>query len=384
MTTTTAGRPRLSADAAAPGTSAVTGPGLLVLGMHRSGTSALTRALGLLGLETGRRGTLMEAAPSNRSGHWEISALTECNDELLRSAGGRWSGPPADLSGLDAAARGQAGADARALVADLLPAAAWTWKDPRLCLTLPFWRNVLGTCPPAVVCLRHPLEIAASLERRNGFAPAYGMALWERYLRSLWAHLAGQPVLVVDYDAVLAQPGDVIDALAAFVGEHAGVTPDGDARSAAAASLDQDERHHRADGAALAADPAVSDEQRVLYERSLALLGAHTALPADSLGPETPQLQLAFDEHARMSEFEDESLRLRAGMDEARAGLDRQTLFFHQELERRSAEASALATDVMDAREQIAELQASLDRIRRRAPIRAYLAVRRRLPGGGP
>lgn len=350
--------------------------------MHRSGTSALTRALGLLGLETGRRGTLMEAAPSNRSGHWEISALTECNDRLLRAAGGRWSGPPGDLAGLAAEASGELGEDARALVGDLLPAGPWTWKDPRLCLTLPFWHEVLGARPPAVVCLRHPLEIAASLQQRNGFSPAYGMALWERYLRSLWTNLAGQPTLVVDYDTTLARPEEVVDALAAFAAAHLDVRADASDRATAAASLDEGERHHDASGEALFHDPAVSDEQRALYQRSLGLLGSHAELPGEPLGPETPRLQVAFDEHARLSEFEDESLRLRAGMDEARAGLDRQTLFFHQELERRSAEASALATDVMAAREQIAELQASLDRIRGRAPIRAYLALRRRLPGG--
>ena len=362
----------------------MTGPGVLVLGMHRSGTSALTRAVGLLGLGTGRRGTLMEAAPSNRSGHWEIRALTDCNDRLLRAAGGRWSGPPQDLSGLSRHAAGELGAEARALVDDLLPAGPWTWKDPRLCLTLPFWHEVLGARPPVVVCLRNPLEIAASLRRRNGFSPAYAMALWERYLRSLWTNIAGQPALVVDYDALLAGPDEVIEAVAAFVADHTGVTADATARAAAAASLDEHERHHAAGGDVLADDPAVSDEQRRLYERSLELLGAHSALSAGVLGVETAHLQVAFDEHARMCEFEDESLRLRAGMDEARAGLDRQTLFFHQELERRSAEASALATDVMAARAQIADLQASLDRIRRRAPIRAYLAVRRRLPGGGP
>lgn len=359
------------------------GAGVLVLGMHRSGTSALTRALGVLGLGTGERGALMEAAPSNRSGHWEITALTECNDRLLREAGGRWSGPPADLGAVATAATGPRGDEARALVAELLPAGPWTWKDPRLCLTLPFWREVLGGCPPAVVCLRNPLEIAASLERRNGFAPAYGVALWERHLRSLWPELAGRPTLVVDYDAVAAEPAGVVDALAAFVAEHTGVVPSADARAAATASLDGDERHHVADDGALAGDPAVSPEQRALFERSRALVGAHAALPTVELGEETPGLQLAFDEHARMSEFEDESIRLRAGMDEARAGLDRQTLFFHQELERRSAEASALATDVMAARDQIADLQAALDRMRGRLPIRAYLALRRRLPGGG-
>ncbi len=351
--------------------------------MHRSGTSALTRALGLLGLETGRRGALMEAAPSNRSGHWEISALTECNDDLLRAAGGRWSGPPADLSGLADAAAGAAGDDARALVSDLLPDRPWTWKDPRLCLTLPFWHLVLGARPPAVVCLRHPLEIAASLERRNGFAPAYGMALWERYLRSLWSHLAGQPALVVDYDAVLARPAEVIDALAAFVADHTGVTADGTARGRRRRLARRGRAPPRGRRRRWLADPPC----RTSSGRSTSAPSpswARTTPSPRALGVETPHLQLAFDEHARMCEFEDESLRLRAGMDEARAGLDRQTLFFHQELERRSAEASALATDVMDAREQIAELQASLDRIRRRAPIRAYLAVRRRLPGGGP
>lgn len=364
-------------------TSATTGTGVLVLGMHRSGTSALTRALGLLGLGTGSRGALMEAAPSNRSGHWEITALTECNDRLLREAGGRWSGPPADLRGVAAAAAGPLGEEARSLVAELLPAGPWTWKDPRLCLTLPFWRVVLGGAPPAVVCLRNALEIAASLERRNGFAPAYGLALWERYLRSLWPELSGRPTLVVDYDEVLSAPAAVVDALAAFVAAHTGVEPGLDDRAAATASLDEDERHHEADDDALARDPAVSEAQRGLFERSRALVGAHAALPALELGEETPGLQLAFDEHCRMSEFEDESIRLRAGMDEARAGLDRQTLFFHQELERRSAEASALATDVMAAREQITELQAALDRMRGRLPIRAYLAARRRLPGGG-
>lgn len=363
--------------------SATAGTGVLVLGMHRSGTSALTRALGLLGLGTGARGALMEAAPSNRSGHWEITALTECNDRLLRAAGGRWSGPPADLSGLHEAAAGAAGTEARALLADLLPDGPWTWKDPRLCLTLPFWREVLGGCPPVVVCLRNPLEIAASLERRNGFAVAYGVALWERHLRALWPELADRPVLVVDYDDVLGEPVRVVDDLAAFVTDHTGVAPNEEARAAATASLDEDERHHDADAADLEHHPAVSDQQRILFDRSRALVGRHDALPTVAVGDETPGLQLAFDEHHRMSAYEDESIRLRAGMDEARAGLDRQTLFFHQELERRSAEASTLATDVMAAREQIAQLQAALDHIRGRLPIRAYLAARRRLPGGG-
>lgn len=353
-----------------------------MLGMHRSGTSALTRALGLLGLETGRDATLMQAAPSNRSGHWEITALTACNDDLLRDAGGRWSGPPPVGWHSAEAADTPAGAAATALAAELLPTGTWAWKDPRLCLTLPFWERVLVQPPTVVVCLRNPLEIAASLGRRNGIALPYGMALWERYLRSLWGHLAGHPALVLDYDTVLSDPQGVIGGLAGFVGQHTGIRPDAAACAEAATSLDGGERHHEADDAELAAHPAVTSEQRALYDASRALVGDHGRFPEVALGPETPGLQLAFDEHTRMSAYEDESYRLRAGLDESRAGLDRQTLFFHQELERRSAEASVLATDVMAARDQIEVLQASLDQIRGRLPIRVYSALRRRLLAG--
>ena len=153
------------------------GPGVIVLGMHRSGTSAVTQALGMLGLEPGRDEALMGAGPSNESGHWEITALTECNDRLLREGGGRWSGPPANDGVFTDAGLAHFCDEARVLTADLLPAEPWAWKDPRLCLTLPFWQSVLATRPAMVVCLRHPLEVAASLARRNGFAVPYGLAL---------------------------------------------------------------------------------------------------------------------------------------------------------------------------------------------------------------
>lgn len=364
----------------------MTAPGVLVLGMHRSGTSAVTRALALLGLDAGRPAAMMEAAPSNRSGHWELADLTAFNDRLLRDVGGRWSGPPTDGGRLADAAAGPLGDAARALADELLPTGPWVWKDPRLCLTLPFWREVLGERPTtAVVCLRHPLEVAASLGRRNGLIEAYGVALWERYLRSLWADIGGRPALVVAYDAAVDRPADTVDALAGFVEQRTGVTPSARARDDAVGSLDGGQRHHEVD--VEVRSPVLSEPQQQLFEWSLSLVGTHDALPAPDLGPETPGLQLAFDEHTRMAEFEDETLRLRAGIDQARAeeqakaraDLDRHTLFFHQELERRSAEASMLANDVMAARAQVADLQATLDHIRRRPPVRAYLAVRRRL-----
>lgn len=353
--------------------------------MHRSGTSALTRVLGLLGLGTGNRSAVMGAAPSNTTGHWELTELTETSDDLLRLLGGRWSAPPPIVTEELRQMGGEPiGQSARTLLGSLLPDRPWAWKDPRFCLLLPFWEAVLPEPQAMVVSLRHPLEVAASLQRRNGFSMAYGLALWERYVRSMWPSLVGSRVMVVDYDTVLERRRECVDQLAAFVEATTGIACDAAARAVATTSLDSAHRHHVLPDADLSAHPDASPQLLELYAQSRALIGEHDVLADVPSGPETPGLQLAFDEHERMGTFEDESLRLRAALDEATAGLDRQTLFFHQELERRSAEASALATDVMDAREQIAELQASLDRIRRRAPIRAYLAVRRRLPGGGP
>ena len=61
---------------------------VLVLGMHRSGTSALSRVLNLLGCDLPK--TLMSAHPSNEAGHWESLLISHLNDEILGSAGSEW------------------------------------------------------------------------------------------------------------------------------------------------------------------------------------------------------------------------------------------------------------------------------------------------------
>ena len=79
----------------------------------------------------------------------------------------------------------------------------WVWKDPRTCVLLPFWRHVLGPRLAAVIVFRNPLEVAESLQRRHGFTPSFGLALWERYNRLLLSHAAGLPVLVSRYDDLM-------------------------------------------------------------------------------------------------------------------------------------------------------------------------------------
>ena len=69
---------------------------VLVIGMHRSGTSVLAAATSTLGLSTGR-GQMMSSHADNPVGFWEVQALTTINEKLLAALGGNWRRPPTCL-----------------------------------------------------------------------------------------------------------------------------------------------------------------------------------------------------------------------------------------------------------------------------------------------
>jgi hypothetical protein len=87
------------------------------------------------------------------------------------------------------------------------------FKDPRLCLLLPYWRNLLPDPLAAVLVWRSPITVARSLERRDGTPLPEGLALWERYNRRAIEGLAGVDTYVVDYESVITDPRATIDGL---------------------------------------------------------------------------------------------------------------------------------------------------------------------------
>ncbi len=156
-----------------------------VVGMHRSGTSAVAGMLGRLGLCVPWGDDLIPATATNAGGHWESKQLVGLNHRLLARHGGTWSAPP-DLSagwefdpGLDDLAR-----EAAALFESSLGSRPAAWKDPRLCVVLPFWQRVVRPPTAAVFVYREPLEVAASLTARNGFQRLHGCAYAERCPRA--------------------------------------------------------------------------------------------------------------------------------------------------------------------------------------------------------
>jgi len=191
-----------------------------ITGMHRSGTSMVTRALHDSGLQLVGTGaeSLIEAADDNPEGFWENKAIVACNDDLLEAAGGSWDNPPEVLpQAVDDPRVGHVAERATAALAALSEHDHWGFKDPRLCLTAGYWLD-LEPDLRFVVCVRHPLEVALSLKRRNQNSYSLGLALWERYYASVLALVPAERRLVTHYDTFFVDPDGELARLAAFAG----------------------------------------------------------------------------------------------------------------------------------------------------------------------
>jgi hypothetical protein len=210
--------------------------GVLVLGMHRSGTSAATRLVNVLGPATCAPGDMVRG-PWNPSGHFESRSLMHLNNSLLAQMGRTWWYPPPSGDDYDVVAAGitTTRAQARRAFRRVHRTVPWVWKDPRTSVLLPFWRSVLGPRLAALVVVRNPLEVAESLQSRHGVPVSFGVALWERYNRLILTHCAGMPVHVTRYDDLVADAGAWSESTRVFLeGVGMRLTPASDAGHSAA------------------------------------------------------------------------------------------------------------------------------------------------------
>jgi GT2 family glycosyltransferase len=261
-------------------------PVVLVVGMHRSGTSAVASALASLGLALPPPEDLLGRRRGNEHGHFESQSLLDECDEVLRRLGGAWDDPPAassdptfseELAPLVKRARSAFGAT----FADRRSAACW--KDPRTALLLPFWRQAIDRPLAAVLCVRHPLEVAQSLEHRDAIALPAGLALWERYMRSALSGLAGLPVFVSEYADALAQPAEWRRQAAEWLATL-GVAGNDTHAAGAEQALNPALRHFQTDSRT----DAVASGQLQLYEELRALRGPHESFAYEPASDESP------------------------------------------------------------------------------------------------
>lgn len=174
---------------------------VVVLGMHRSGTSCVAKALHEGGLYLGPE-LMDQTSADNLEGHWEALEAVRINDEILAASGAAWDSIPPDLSLV-----APPGIDDRitAFVKDLHQRPMHGFKDPRTLITFPLWKPHLGEVK-IIACLRHPANVARSLARRrtDEWSIERGLKLWAEYNSRLLRYTAeadADSVYWFDYDA---------------------------------------------------------------------------------------------------------------------------------------------------------------------------------------
>ena len=190
---------------------------VVLLGMHRSGTSPITRGLKALGVELGD--DLLPAAPENPTGFWEDAALYGLNERLLASIGRVWHSVAPIRSEIwnlpeMQAFKLEAVETVRTRFGNL---PLWGFKDPRTARLLPFWQDLfkhLGIAESYVLIIRNPISVARSLKVRNQFALEKSYLLWLEHSVEAYTHTCGMPRVVVDYDALMAHPAEQLRRIA--------------------------------------------------------------------------------------------------------------------------------------------------------------------------
>jgi hypothetical protein len=246
---------------------------LVVLGVHRSGTSALARVLNLCGAYLPER-VMPAKLDINPKGFWETEAVNDLDVRLLHHLGGDWNrvdfelpreGPLVDefLDDAEALLRSEYGDEPFILI-----------KDPRVCVLAPLWQRALtraGYRPAYVVPLRNPLEVAQSLESRGDMPVAQGLLLWLAYMQRVEAFVdaGGADFVHVRYTDLLRDWRGVVGTVARALDVPLDV-----ARSPAEVDefLEDSLRNHAADEAALDAHLAGASGEaiRAVYAKALA------------------------------------------------------------------------------------------------------------------
>jgi hypothetical protein len=181
---------------------------ICILGMHRSGTSSITRAINLLGAYLGEAEKLCGTGADNPKGHWEHLEIQGLQRRLLARLGREWNTTrplPDGWCGLDAIRPLKAelaGLVGRVFAGQPL----WAWKDPQTCLLVPLWREILRQSDTQIRCVfvvRNPLDVANSLAARNGLQLNHSLGIWFHYNIVALKDAAGLPTVFLSYEGFL-------------------------------------------------------------------------------------------------------------------------------------------------------------------------------------
>jgi len=190
--------------------------------MHRSGTSMIAALLQRSGIYLGEEIDFLPAQKNeNPEGFLEHFAFYALNERLLLHLGAGWDMPALPAGWESRADLAPFRDDALKLIermrASSIGKADWGWKDPRNSITIQFWKALLPDLH-VVVCVRNPLEVAASLQRRNNFSTAASVRLWMQYYRNILENVPVTNRVVTSYESYFADPAAELKRVLAELG----------------------------------------------------------------------------------------------------------------------------------------------------------------------
>jgi hypothetical protein len=192
---------------------------LVVLGMHRSGTSALSRGLLTMGVNLGSN--LNPPNETNPSGHWEDLNILEFNENLLVTLSMRWDTlAPMSVERVQFIQKAELIEQAKGMLGSKISGSdgkLFGFKEPRTTKLLPFWLKVFQGEPYEVSYLlpyRNPLSVAQSLSKRDGFELTKSYLLWLLHVVPCLAETIGSHRMLVNYDDLLEDPVRIVSSIA--------------------------------------------------------------------------------------------------------------------------------------------------------------------------
>jgi hypothetical protein len=179
-----------------------------ILGMHRSGTSMISRSVNLLGVNLGEPEKLLGKAKANPKGFWEYRKITQSQEKLLKVFKHRWySTKPLPSKWWEHSEAKPIQKHIKKIIkTEFYGEKLWGWKDPRNSLLLPMWKEIqteLDFDLSFIIMVRNPLDVAASLSTRNQFSVEKSVRLWAFYTLSALIWTAKENRVIIEYDDFL-------------------------------------------------------------------------------------------------------------------------------------------------------------------------------------
>jgi hypothetical protein len=220
---------------------------VVLLGMHRNGTSAFARGLQALGVYLGD--SFLDTKPDNPTGYWEDRNIVELNERVLSVFGLKWEDVALieDAQWQDPKVEALRGEAASYLEAQFTAHPLWGFKDPRTVRLLPFWRRVfqdIDVDDTYVVAIRNPLSVASSLLKRQYMTPVTSHMLWLVYLVPYLDEIANRSFVVADYDLLMNDPQGQMERIARHLRILLDTTNTEEIAHFASDFLQPDLRHH--------------------------------------------------------------------------------------------------------------------------------------------